>query len=377
MLTVQLTANLARHYQNRIGDMTEQIYRVIVWGVGSIGAEMVRAIIDHRDDLELVGAKVYSEAKNGVDIGELVGRPTTGVTATTDADALVALDVDCVIYTPRHGDLDEVCRLLASGKNVATTVFLFYPPRLAPADRERLEAACLQGNSTLHASGINPGNLSGVLPLALSGMSRTIEKITLQERADMTLYDSTDISFGNMAFGEPLESITVENGGFLASMNSMFVEQIWLLADALHAGIDEVTLTIEPIAAQQDHQIFDRLLRAGTTAGQRWNWVGARNGDAKIEIETLWTVGNEYPEHWPRPEHGWTLTIEGDPSMRTHFLTLASFSRPATIAEHAQAGNIATGMQVLNAVAATVRAPAGFATNATLPLIASHTGFGH
>jgi 2,4-diaminopentanoate dehydrogenase len=357
--------------------MTEQSYRVIVWGVGSIGAEMVRAIIDHRDDLELVGAKVYSAAKDGIDVGELAGRSPVGVAATTNVDSLVDLDADCVIYTPRNGDLDEVCRLLAAGKNVATTVFLFYPPYLAPADRERLDAACLQGNSTLHASGINPGNLSGVLPLALSGMSRTIEKITLQERADMTLYDSTDISFGNMAFGEPLESITVDNGGFLANMNSMFVEQIWLLADALHAGIDEVTLRIEPIAAQQDHQIFDRVLRAGTTAGQRWNWVGRRAGDAKIEIETLWTIGNEYPEHWPRPEHGWTLTIEGDPSMRTHFMTLASFSRPATIAEHAQAANIATGMQVLNAVAQIVQAPAGFATNATLPLIASHTGFGH
>lgn len=357
--------------------MTEQRYRVIVWGVGSIGAEMVRGIIDHRDDLELIGAKVYSDAKDGIDIGELVGRPPIGVAATTDAGMLTDLGADCVIYTPRNGDLDEVCRLLASGTNVATTVFLFYPPRLAQADRERLEAACVQGNSTLHASGINPGNLSGVLPLALSGMSRSIEKITLQERADMTLYDSTDISFGNMAFGEPLDSITVDNGGFLASMNSMFVEQIWLLADALHAGIDEVTLTIEPIAAQQDHQIFDRLLRAGTTAGQRWNWVGRRGGEAKIEIETLWTVGNEYPGHWPRPEHGWTLTIEGDPSMQTHFLTLASFSRPATIAEHAQAANIATGMQVLNSVTAVCEAAPGFITNAGLPLIASHTGFGH
>ena len=70
-----------------------------------------------------------------------------------------------------------------------------------------MEAACREGNSTFHASGINPGNLSGVLPLALSGMSRTIDKITLQERADMTLYDSTDISFGNMKFGEPLDVI--------------------------------------------------------------------------------------------------------------------------------------------------------------------------
>jgi len=350
-------------------------YRVILWGPGSIGSELLTAIIDYRNDLEIVGVRVYSAAKNGIDAGTLVGRDPIGVTATADVDAIVALDADCVIYTPRNGDLDDVCRLLASGKNVATTVFLFYPPRLPDADRERLAAACREGASTFHASGINPGNLSGVLPLALSGMCRTIDKITLQERADMTLYDSTDISFGNMKFGEPLDVIDPDVDDYLRDMKSMFVEQIWLLADALNAEIDEVTVDIEAIPAQRDHQIFDRVLRVGTTAGQRWNMVGRRAGEPRVEIETLWTVGNEYPQHWPAPDHGWTLTIEGDPSMRVHFLALASFTRKASIAEHAQAANIATGMQVLNAVPAVCEAPPGFATNATLPLIRSATGF--
>ena len=350
-------------------------YRVILWGPGSIGSELLTAIIDYRNDLEIVGVRVYSAAKNGIDAGTLVGRDPIGVTATADVDAIVALDADCVIYTPRNGDLDDVCRLLASGKNVATTVFLFYPPRLPDADRERLAAACREGASTFHASGINPGNLSGVLPLALSGMCRTIDKITLQERSDMTLYDSTDISFGNMKFGEPLDVIDPDVDDYLRDMKSMFVEQIWLLADALNAEIDEVTVDIEAIPAQRDHQIFDRVLRVGTTAGQRWNMVGRRAGEARVEIETLWTVGNEYPQHWPAPDHGWTLTIEGDPSMRVHFLALASFTRKASIAEHAQAANIATGMQVLNAVPAVCEAPPGFATNATLPLIRSATGF--
>ena len=257
--------------------VTDKKYRVILWGPGSIGAELLTAILDYRDDLQVVGVRVYSDAKNGVDAGTLVGRDPIGVAATTDVDEIVALDADCVIYTPRNGDLDDICTLLASGKNVATTVFLFYPPRLPDTDRQRLEAACREGNSTLHASGINPGNLSGVLPLALSGMSRTIDKITLQERADMTLYDSTDISFGNMKFGEPLDVINPDTDEYLGNMKSMFVEQIWLLADALNADIDEVTVDIEAIPAEQDHQIFDRLLKAGTTAGQRWNMVGRRD----------------------------------------------------------------------------------------------------
>lgn len=111
------------------------------------------------------------------------------------------------------------------------------------------------------------------------------------------------------------------------------------------------------------------------TAGQRWNWTGRRDGEPLVEIETLWTVGGEYPDHWPKPKHGWTLTIDGDPSMRTHFFSLASFTRPAGIEEHVRSANVATAMQVLNAVPAVCEAPPGFATAATLPLIRSHLGF--
>jgi 2,4-diaminopentanoate dehydrogenase len=350
-------------------------YRVIQWGTGTIGAELITTILDQRPDLELTGARVYSDAKDGVDVGVLVGRDPIGVTATTDVDRILALDTDCVVYTPRLARIDEVCAILASGKNVVTTAFLFHPQRIAAADRERLLAACEEGRTTVHGSGLNPGNLSGVLPLALSGMSRTIEKITLQERADWSAYESTGITFDNMAFGQPVERIGPNASDFLAFNSSLFIEQVWFLADALHAGIDEVTASVEAVAAQQDHRIFDHLLRAGTTAGQRWNWVGRRNDEPLIEIETLWTVGGEYPDHWPTPEHGWTLTIEGDPSMRTHFISLASFTRAASMEEHVRAASVATGMQILNAVPAVCDAPPGFATMASLPLIRSHTGF--
>ncbi|MDO3638425.1 NAD(P)H-dependent amine dehydrogenase family protein [Mycolicibacterium arseniciresistens] len=350
--------------------------RVIQWATGAVGNEVLAATLD-RPDLELVGVRVYSADKDGADAGTLIGRAPVGVTATTDVAAIIALDADCVIYTPRIVDLDDVCALLASGKNVVTTAFLFHPDRMPAADRDRLLGACRQGASSVHGSGINPGNLSGALPLALSGMCRTIERITLQERADWSVYDSTAITFDNMCFGRPVDEISPTATDFLAFNSGIFTEQVWLLADALHAGIDEVTATVEAVAAVEDHQIFDHLLRAGTTAGQRWNWVGRRDGRPLVEIETLWTVGNEYPSHWPTPQHGWTLTIEGDPSMRTHFISLASFSRTATMAEHVNAANIATGMQILNAVPAVCEAPPGFATTATLPLIRSARGFGN
>ena len=309
-----------------------------------------------------------------MDIGTLVGRDTIGVSATTDVDAILALDADCVLYTPRTARVDDVCALLASGKSVATTAFLFHPRRMQPADRDRVLAACEAGASSVHGSGLNPGNLSGVLPLALSGMSRTIDKITLQERADWSVYESTGITFDNMAFGQPVDMISPTATEFLAFNSSIFEEQVWFVGDALGAELDEVTATVEAVAAQQDHQIFDHLLRAGTTAGQRWNWTGLRDGQPLVEIETLWTVGSEYPGTGPT-EHGWTLTIEGDPSMRAHFYSLASFTRAASVEEHVRSASVATAMQVLNGVPAICEASTGFVTTASLPLIYNQRAF--
>jgi hypothetical protein len=351
--------------------------RVIVWGTGAVGAEALQSIIDTRDDLHIVGVRVYSEQKAGVDVGDLVDRPGQGVVATSDSAEILALEADLVIYTPRTASVTEVCQLLASGKNVCTTAFLFHPRRVDPTDRDRVIAACKAGGTSVHGSGLNPGNLSGVLPLALSGMSKRIDKITLQERADWSVYESTSITFDNMAFGEPLDMISPTGSEFLAFNSSLFVEQVWFLADALNADIDTVTAEVEAVAAVTDHLIFDHLLRAGTTAGQRWRWVGRRGDDELIEIEALWTVGGEDPPHWPRPRHGWTLTIEGEPSMQAHFISLASFTRELPIADHVHAASVATAMQILNAIDAVCAAPPGLATMADLPLVRSHYGFGN
>src|SRR5689334_8931111 len=108
---------------------------------------MITTILDHRPDIEVVGARVYSDAKNGADIGTLVGRDPIGVTATTDVAQILALEADLVLYAPSFTDLDDVCALLASGKNVATPSFLFHPRRIPDAEREKLMAACVEGGS--------------------------------------------------------------------------------------------------------------------------------------------------------------------------------------------------------------------------------------
>jgi 4-hydroxy-tetrahydrodipicolinate reductase len=52
--------------------MAAMTHRVVQWSTGNVGRHAI-AGIDARPDLELVGVWVSSDAKDGVDAGELAG----------------------------------------------------------------------------------------------------------------------------------------------------------------------------------------------------------------------------------------------------------------------------------------------------------------
>ena len=121
------------HFHRRTGEFVT--YKVIQWAIGTVGKDAIRGIIRH-PDLEVVGAWVRSEEKNGRDVGELCGMDPLGVTATRDKDALLALRADCVCFTPGRSwvqdpteTFSELLTILRSGKNVAN---LWWPALIHP-----------------------------------------------------------------------------------------------------------------------------------------------------------------------------------------------------------------------------------------------------
>ena len=101
-------------------------YRVIQWATGNVGKQAVLGALAH-PELELVGCRVYGEDKEGRDAGDLIGAAKTGIVATRDVDAILALDADCVLYCPLPWDLGEICRLLESGIHVITPCPYWFP----------------------------------------------------------------------------------------------------------------------------------------------------------------------------------------------------------------------------------------------------------
>lgn len=100
-------------------------YRIVIWGPGEIGGAVTRAALQ-RNNLQIVGAKVFSPHKHGKDLGELVGIGPIGVKATLSADEIKALKPDCVIMAPQpraivEGLDNDVLDLLEAGINVITS----------------------------------------------------------------------------------------------------------------------------------------------------------------------------------------------------------------------------------------------------------------
>ena len=163
-------------------------YRVVQWTTGNVGAYALNGII-HHSELELVGLFAHSDDKQGRDAGELCAYgKSTGIKATNDVEALLALKPDCVCYTTNHsfnpGYIEELCRMLEAGINVTSTAnpSLNYPS--APMNRkivERLNRACDLGQSTLFTSGIDPGASGDIFPLALAGLSERVDSIRITE----------------------------------------------------------------------------------------------------------------------------------------------------------------------------------------------------
>lgn len=336
-------------------------YKVIQWGIGNVGKESMEVIIEN-PDLELVGVWKHSATGTEQDVGALYGLDVdTGIKATTSKEDLIALDADCVLYMPRLTDLDDVCALLASGKNVVCTPFAFFAASYPEQDQAKLRAACEKGNSSLYGTGINPGFAGMIQPLALSGMSKKIKKVTVYERANWSFYDNAAITFDNMRFGHPKAEATLAANPFAQFNSDIFVEQLYMMAAAWGMEFDEVKVQQDLIETDEAFDIICGHVDAGTVCGQRYQWQGIYQGEVVIEIDALWNIGDDYPSHWPVPADGWTVNIEGSPSMQTHFLCCASFDpgSTATLEDHVHSTEIATAMLAVNSVKSVCDAPQG------------------
>lgn len=336
--------------------------RVIQWTTGNIGRRSAHAVLA-RPDLELVGVYAHGADKVGKDAAELCDWPEpTGVRATDDIDALLALDADACCYNPLWPDVDHLVRLLESGVNVCTSAAWITGGKQTPEDRARIEKACQQGGSTIFGSGAHPG-MTNMVAMVLSGSCERVEEIRITESVDCSTYESAGTQ---IAMGFSQDPATPGLAETVRRESEVFAESAAMMADALGVRLDRMTFDVTFTAATGESDLGFMTIPAGTVAGvmgHHRGWVGDRN---VVSVGFNWTMGSHVVP--PKPlAHGHVIQVFGVPNMRTvlHCLPPEGWAEPGFMG----LGMIYTALPVTNAIPYVVAADPGIATLADLPPI--------
>lgn len=343
------------------------VYRVVQWATGNVGAASLRAV-QRNPHLQLVGAYVYSGEKAGKDVGELCGLGAVGVKASANADEIIAMPADCAIYNALGETrdpaacVDDICRLLASGKNVVSTaVSQHIHPDAMPEDvRARIVEACRAGGVSFHSSGINPGFAFEMLPIALSAVCGRIDHIHCVELVNMAQYTSKQIVHGAIGMGLPPDQLAYADreGPF---HSSPWAASARLVEDAFGVKFDTVRVTRAKVVADRPIQCPWGVVDAGTVAARRSRTEGMKDGVSLFTWDLIWRVSDEVAPDWPVGDASWEVKITGEPTLHCRIDTES--------AEH-RVVSVLTSQHAVNAIPAVIAAAPGIKTRLDLPVFA-------
>ena len=328
--------------------------RVVQWTTGNVGKESVKAIVANAG-LELVGCYAWSEAKIGVDVGELVGIAPLGIAATNDVEALLGLKPDCVVYNPMWPSIDELVRILEAGVNVVTTAAFINGRRLGD-DRVRLVEACGRGGASLMGTGVSPG-FAELVAITVAGICRRVDKVTVSETADTTFYDSPETE-KPVGFGQPIDHPDLHDMAQVGT--AVFGEAVAMVADALGVELDDIVCEAEFAKTTADVEMASWTIPAGCVAGVAASWQGRIGARTVVDLNVRWKKGSTLEPDWIIEKDGWVITVDGLPTATATLDFLPPPDFPAeTIEEFMAIGHIITAVPALNAVPAVVAAPPG------------------
>jgi hypothetical protein len=341
--------------------------RVIQWTTGNVARQTVRAILG-RPDLSLVGVYAWSAEKEGADVGTLCGLSSpVGVAATSSVPDLLALDPDCVVYTPLHVDVDEVCSLLRAGVNVVTTSELLTGRSLGGPAVAALSSAAVSGGATLFGSGMNPG-FAQLVAGVLAGMSLDVRHVRVTESVDTSLF-AGDSNMDDLGWGRPMGS-----PGHAADVERavrVFADGVDVLARMLGVSVDSTRCVVTFAGAPHDLDLPGRPIAAGGVAGIDVRWSGVAGGREVVELAQRWVMSSSLEPEMP-VEHGYVIEVDADPQVRAKIGIWPDQDLHTLTPEAIHAiGMRITGVPVVNAIPAVCAATPGIQTYADLPLITS------
>jgi 4-hydroxy-tetrahydrodipicolinate reductase len=322
--------------------------RVIHVGVGPVGQRLARYAAA-RKELKIVGAVDPAPDKVGRDLGELCGIERLGVQVHPNlASALRAHRAHVALLTT-VSSLErirpQVEEIAAAGLDIVSTCEeMVYPWKTRPALARAIDAACSRHGATALSTGVNPGFLMDFLPLALTGVCQSVEKVRVQRIQDASVrrvpfQQKIGAGLTPAEFRKKKAEGTLRHVGLTESMH--------MIAARLGWKITRTVETLNPVMATRRITGGYVPIEPGMAAGVEQIGRAFINRREVITLEFRAAVGE--PESFDRIE------ITGEPNISS------------TIAGGVN-GDTATCAIVLNSIPAVLAAEPGLKTMVDLPI---------
>lgn len=270
---------------------TARPIRVAQFGIGPIGAEIVKLIL-RKPWLQLVSAVDLDPAKVGRDVADLIGldRPT-GIVVTpelTNQPQVVCHSTGSRLETVEP----QLVALMHHRCHVVSTCEeLAFP--LDRAARDRLQKIARAENVTLLGTGVNPGFVMDKLALTLSAVCQSISSLRIQRIVDAAqrrgpLQRKVGAGMSPEEFANAVASGSIRHMGLK--------ESLMMIADGLNHDLDEVSEErIEPILAEREVSTEVVTVQPGQVAGVHQVICGRQGEKLEIELDLRMFVGAQRP----------------------------------------------------------------------------------
>ena len=325
------------------------IIRAVQYGCGPIGCS-VAALASRRAGIELIGAVDIDPEKVGKDLGQVAGlEQDLGVPITDDFVALAAGQKPDVAFHTTSSSFemvfDQLVAIAEAGVNVVSTCEeLSFPWRRAPELAAQLDEVARKHDVTILGTGINPGFLMDLWPLAMTGVVQKVTKIRsirIQDATTRRLPFQQKIGAGRTPeeFQQLIEAGTLRHVGLPESLE--------MIADGLGWELDDLTETIEPVMAEKQVSSQYLTVEPGQAAGVKQVAIGRSGGKVVLDLEFQAFLG--------APDSYDAVHIEGEPNMEV-------------VVKGGTHGDLGTAAMTVNAARRVVEALPGLKTMKDIPV---------
>ncbi len=306
--------------------------RVVLCGMGAIGTEILRYLLDRHH--EVIGVVDSDPEKAGRSVAELTGLPL-GVTIQPSIQTVPLADADVAVFSTKSRIADlkgEIAYAVSSGLDVVTTSEeMAFPEHSAVEAARDLDTLARDKGVTVVGVGVNPGFVMDWVPAIVASASKNPTSIHVVRSVDVSrrrrqLQSKTGVGMTKAKFDKGVAEGTLGHVGL--------VESAHLIALSLGRELEGIKEGIFPVLGSEDYVMGVRQFAEGTAGGCQ----------IRLDLEMSMTSADFD-----------VVEVKGDPNIKVRF-------------EKGVFGDSATVALTVHAVERVGRARPGLITVLDLPL---------